>query len=143
MVTRGFNVPGLLWILFHLPATNGCFPVPGPELSGMVRKCITLNTEMSIYARKSSPSVLRSCNTESLGARSMPTGLYCLPCHQNEENQVPQVSSWPYTLQRLHTINQQVLQVSAEPKASWSWGRSADAFGSGRRSIQAIALGFC
>jgi len=55
MSTWGFNVPVLPWILFHSPATNGYFTVPGPELLGAVHKCTTLNTEVSIYAYKSSP----------------------------------------------------------------------------------------
>lgn len=53
MVTQGFNVSVLLWILFHLPATNENSAVP--ELLGIVQKCITQNTEVSIHARKSSP----------------------------------------------------------------------------------------
>lgn len=55
MTTQGFNGPLLLWILFHLPATNGSFIVPGPELLDIVHKCVTLNTEVNVYARKSSP----------------------------------------------------------------------------------------
>lgn len=46
-------------------------------------------------------SVLWSCKIESLEARSRATVLYCLPCHQNEENWAPEVSCWSYTLQRL------------------------------------------
>lgn len=46
-------------------------------------------------------SVLWSYKIESLEARSRATVLYCLPCHQNEENWAPEVSCWSYTLQRL------------------------------------------
>lgn len=53
VAAQGFNVSVLLWILFHLPAANEHFTVLGPELLGIVHTCITLNIEVSIYARKS------------------------------------------------------------------------------------------